>query len=345
MNSLPLLPFMLEPDILPVEATLLHQDYDLAIVAFSGGKDSLACLLHLLELGFPLHKIELWHHDIDGPGADFMDWACTPAYCRGVAAALGIPIYFSWKVGGFKGEMLRQNAPTGPVAFEEPADIGKKVTVIGGDSRKLGTRLVFPQMSANLSVRWCSGYLKIDVGARAIINQNRFLGKRTLLITGERAEESADRAKYREQEPHKTDRRNGRLKRWVDHWRPVHQWSTAQVWEIIGRWKILPHPCYRLGWGRCSCAACIFGSANQWASLRVVDPAKFSEIADYESRFGKTIDRKLTVGQKGDRGVPYPATDQHDVISEAKDPDWDRPIWVDNWTMPAGAASELDGPC
>ena len=48
------------------------------VVAFSGGKDSLAALLHLLGLGVPAHAIELHHHDVDGHGPTFMDWPCTP---------------------------------------------------------------------------------------------------------------------------------------------------------------------------------------------------------------------------------------------------------------------------
>ncbi len=57
-----------------------------------------------------------------------------------------------------------------------------------------GTRRRFPQVSADLSVRWCSPYCKIDVAAAAINNQDRFLGRRTLVITGERAAESTARS-------------------------------------------------------------------------------------------------------------------------------------------------------
>jgi tRNA(Ile)-lysidine synthase TilS/MesJ len=47
--------------------------YDKIIVYFSGGKDSLACLLHLLEQGVDPAKIELWHHEIDGrEGSELM---------------------------------------------------------------------------------------------------------------------------------------------------------------------------------------------------------------------------------------------------------------------------------
>lgn len=42
------------------------------VVAFSGGKDSLAALLHLLSLGVPAHAVELHHHDVDGHGPTFM---------------------------------------------------------------------------------------------------------------------------------------------------------------------------------------------------------------------------------------------------------------------------------
>ena len=49
-----------------LEKLLPLEEYDKIIVLFSGGKDSLACVLHLLELGVPREKIELWHHDIDG---------------------------------------------------------------------------------------------------------------------------------------------------------------------------------------------------------------------------------------------------------------------------------------
>lgn len=54
--------------------------YDCYVVAFSGGKDSVALVLHLLELGVPAEKIELWHHLVDGrEGSALVDWPCTTA--------------------------------------------------------------------------------------------------------------------------------------------------------------------------------------------------------------------------------------------------------------------------
>ncbi len=157
------------------------------IVAFSGGKDSLALLLLLLPLGVPRERIELWHHDVDGrEGSSLMDWPCTRDYCVKVAEALGVRLYCSWKVGGFEREMLKENAPTAGYLFETPEGLD----TAGGKSTSLGTRRMFPQKAHSLSVRWCSAYTKIMVFDVAVRNQPRFHNRRTLVLTGERSEES-----------------------------------------------------------------------------------------------------------------------------------------------------------
>ena len=136
--------------------------YDRVIVAFSGGKDSIASLLKVLEAGVPPERIDVYHHDVDGAGPAFRDWPCTTAYCRAVAEALGVPFYLSWKEGGFLREMLRDGVPTAPICFQTPnGTIGR----VGG-SGPIGTRLRFPQVSLDLNQRWCSAYLKIDSATR-----------------------------------------------------------------------------------------------------------------------------------------------------------------------------------
>ena len=99
-------------------------NYDKYIVSFSGGKDSTACLLFLLENGVPKEKIELWHQEIDGRGRSLFDWEVTPDYCRKLGAAFDVPVYFQWKVGGFEREMTRTESLTAPVCFELPDDRG-----------------------------------------------------------------------------------------------------------------------------------------------------------------------------------------------------------------------------
>ena len=306
------------------------------VVAFSGGKDSLAALLHLLSLGVPAHAIELHHHDVDGHGPTFMDWPCTPAYVRAIAEHFGIALYVSWREGGFARELARDDAPTAPIAFETPTGIGR-----AGGNGPAGTRGLFPQTSPDLRVRWCSPALKIDVLAAAIRNQPRLLDGRTLVITGERAEESPSRARYATLEPHRTST----LARAVDHWRPVHDWSERLTWDAISQARIRPHPAYVLGWGRLSCRACIFGSPDQWATLRLVFPAAFRRVAAREVASGKTIHRSLTVTQLADRGTAFPAATLHpDELAQADDPVWRLSILADRWTLPAGAFGDHAGP-
>ncbi len=310
------------------------------VVAFSGGKDSLACIAYLLDLGVPKEKIELWHHDVDGrEGSTLMDLPITRAYCKAVAKTLEITIYFSWKMGGFEGEMLRENSLTAPTKFETPDG---EIVQVGGTRGKRNTRLMFPQITANLSRRYCSPYVKIDVCATAIRNQKRFNNSRTLVVTGERAEESAARANYKTFEPDRSDNRDGRNQRHVDRYRPVHQWKEQQVWDIIEKYQIDPHPAYHLGWGRVSCMKCIFGSTNQWASVQAIDPGGFQEISEYEELFETTIHRTDTVTERAAKGTPYQMTAEH--ISQALSKEYTGNIIQDNWQLPAGAFGESCGP-
>ncbi|EGG79136.1 hypothetical protein SXCC_00223 [Gluconacetobacter sp. SXCC-1] len=159
--------------------------YDSIIVAVSGGKDGLVCLLALLEAAAPKDCLELWHHEVDGQGASFMDWPSTAPYVSALAQDFGLPLYRSWREGGFEREMLRHAAPTAPVLFESPDGL-----IRTGGQGSNGTRLRFPQVSASLTTRWCSSVTKIDVADRSLRGQERFLNRRTLFVTGERAEES-----------------------------------------------------------------------------------------------------------------------------------------------------------
>lgn len=333
--------------------------YDMIIVAFSGGKDSMACLLHLLDSGVDRTKIELWHHDVDGrEGSTLMDWPVTRAYCQAVASAFSLPIYFSWKVGGFEREMLRDGTRTAPTSFEIPDceatdreadfyDLSYEhvIRTVGGTRGKLGTRHKFPQVSADLSCRWCSAYLKIDVCTAAINNQERFRNKRTLVITGERAEESKARANYKTFEPDRSDNRNGkRIVRHVDHYRPVHAWKETQVWDILAKHCVNPHPAYKLGWGRLSCMTCIFVSKDQWATIRAIANSKFEVIAKYEEKFGVTIQRKESVRELADKGTCYPAAKNLALVKLAKGTAYTQKVVVGVWEQPAGAFGESAGP-
>jgi 3'-phosphoadenosine 5'-phosphosulfate sulfotransferase (PAPS reductase)/FAD synthetase len=314
--------------------------YDNIIVCQSGGKDSLALLLHLLDLDVAPERIECHHHLVDGrEGSRLMDWEVTEAYCEALCKALGVALTFSWREGGIERELLRDGTPTAPVLI--PASDGGYMRV--GGQGPAGVRRKFPQVSANLSVRWCSAANKIDVFDRYVCNHPKFIGKRTLVLTGERAEESASRAKYKVFETHRADRRNSsRVPRHVDVWRAVHSWSEQRVWALIEKWKVQPHPAYEISFGRVSCRQCVFSGKNQWASVRVIAPVAFQSVADYERVFNVTIHRKDTVVQRADAGTPYVMDPKWVAIATGTR--FDEPIFVENWTLPPGAYGEGCGP-
>ena len=302
-------------------------EYERFIVAFSGGKDSLASLIHLLECGVPRDRIELWHHEVDGREGDrLFDWPVTPDYCRKVAQALSVPLYFSWLEGGFEREMLRDGTPKAPTHFETPE--GERV--VGGKG-KPGTRQRFPQVSADLKVRWCSAYLKIDVARAALNNQERFKGKSLLFVSGERAQESAARSKLASFERHACDSKQ----KAVHAWRPLLHWDETEVWDAIARWRIDPHPAYHLGWSRLSCQFCIFGGADQFASAQQVSPERAQKLIDYERSFGTTLKRDESLEQLMARGHPY-RMDPAD-LEAARSETFERPVFVEHWRTPAGA--------
>ena len=331
------------------------------IVAFSGGKDSIGCFLHLLDLGIPSNMIELHHHEVDGrEGSVLMDWPITPAYCKAFAKAFNVPIYFSWKVGGFEAEMLKENIRSAPTKFELPDG---SITQAGGIHGKIGTRRKFPQITPNLSQRWCSSALKIDVGAIVLKNQDRFRGVKTVVVSGERAEEgltpgkfkaylSGDleddkikgRASYAEFEPDRSDLREGiKYQRHIDHWRPIKNWPVKQVWDIIKKHKVRVHPAYYLGFSRCSCQFCIFGNEHQFATAFKISPERGKKLVNYENDFGATMKRKENLESLVARGTPYAAYTPK-LAKLATSTKYNLNIIIDDWKLPPGAYGSSCGP-
>jgi 3'-phosphoadenosine 5'-phosphosulfate sulfotransferase (PAPS reductase)/FAD synthetase len=338
MVALPLV----DRDRRPNTTTIRDLDwYDHFLVSFSGGKDSIALALGLLKKGVARERIVLMHQHVDGePSVDqpFMDWPCTEGYCRAFAQATGLRLIFQWRHGGFHREMFKENARTAPVSFER---LDGSIGTAGGVRGKIGTRRLFPQVTADLSKRWCSPSLKIDVASIAINNEPCFRGKRLLFLSGERRQESAARSRYAEMESHRTNTKA----RHVDHWRMVIDWSEQQVWDIMREFGVTPHPAYRLGWGRVSCLACIFGQGDQWASVRLIAPNLFARIAQYERAFGKTIHRGKSVVDLADKGTPYPECSDRKLVALALSRDYPRDqIKTDAWTLPPGAFKHCGGP-
>lgn len=327
----------------PVELFPLDE-YDHILISSSSGKDSTVCLLMLIELGADLSKIELIHQSVDGGITDsdyveFMDWPITESYLQAIADHFGIPARFQWRENGIRGEMLRKDSLTGDVYYlDDDGQIAHLPTTKGNKS----TRLKFPAMAASLTTRWCSATAKIDVFRRVVNNHPRYRGtienpKKILVVTGERREESAQRAKYLETELHSTNT----LSRIVHWWRPVIDYTERDIWDKYERWHILPHPAYLLGWGRTSCFSCIFQNADLWRMMQEIAPERFNRIAQMEQELNHTIDPRMTVIEKAKRGsldrLPTDARVSKWVQLALSRTFRKQDLIMNKWELPAGA--------
>ena len=88
--------------------------------------------------------------------------------------------------------------------------------------------------------------------------------------------------------------------------------------------------------------SCVFGSPNQWASIREISSERFIHIAKYEQRFDCTIHRSSSVEEQAACGTPYPMDPKH--IALAMSTEYTEPILMENWTLPSGAYGESCGP-
>ena len=318
-------------------------------VAFSGGKDSIAMVLHLLELGVPKSQMELWHHDVDGHGEELFDWHVTPEYCQAFADAIGIKLLFSYRAGGIVKRLLRNNEPRGDVYYQTP-DYQWHMTP--SDHNALNTGGRWPSKGNDMNARWCSSEVKIDVASQILSNDPRLQGTRNkpmeiLLCTGERHLESDKRATYAELQIYKKGSFTANRK--VLSWRPIIEYSEEMVWELLKKWKIQPHPCYYLGWGRCSCQLCIFNEAPYWAASYEISPEKIIRIrqleiitARYPKNEGKehTLYDKMDIFEKSTMAKPVINLDTEEArfwIKQATE-QFTLPIFVQGeWKLPSGA--------
>lgn len=204
------------------------ESYDHIIISASAGKDSMACLFKLLYLGVPKEKIELWHQSVDGGRehyTELMDWPVTESYLEAVGEHYGIKTAFQWRSNGIYGELLRKESLTGDVYYCENG----KTVHLPTRNGKSTTRLKWPAMSPDLRVSWCSPYVNIDVFRRVLNNHPRFQGtaddpKKVLVVTGERREESTNRARYLECEVHSCSTTK----------RIVHAESKSSPFKLMG---------------------------------------------------------------------------------------------------------------
>lgn len=211
-----------------------------------------------------------------------------------------------------------------------------------------GKRMKFPAKGSTHQGRWCSGNLKAAVQDSVTSNLEKTKKDvKVLVVSGERRGESAGRAMYNEMEVHRTNAQK-KAHRIVHQWRPVIDYSEKDIWEVLKRHRANPHPCYRAGWNRCSCAQCIFSTPKLFAGIRELYPEEYAALRQDEIILGFTLDNKCDLDTfVGDaQSCVYHGDKRaiHNLVTGEFAPD---DVYVKGrWMYPAGAFHGAEGgPC
>lgn len=211
-----------------------------------------------------------------------------------------------------------------------------------------GKRLKFPAKGGTHQGRWCSGGLKASVQDTVTANLELIRQNcKVLVVSGERRGESVGRSRYNEIELHRTSAVK-KANRLVHQWRPVIDYSEMDVWEALRRHCLNPHPCYRAGWNRCSCAMCIFSTPSMFAGIRELMPREYELLRSDEKILGFTIDNHKDldkyVGTAGSCVYHGDKAALHSIMTGEFNAN---EVYVHgDWSYPAGAFhGSAGGPC
>jgi 3'-phosphoadenosine 5'-phosphosulfate sulfotransferase (PAPS reductase)/FAD synthetase len=214
----------------------LPRDPSLVVVSISGGKDSTAALIAALETFGPGAVVA--HHQII-----LEDWLQTPDYCQMVCDYLGVPLYLSQ--GVYNGFLCLKCGHRHLSMFYEEAychKCGSYDKQLLGVIDSIHDLIRWREKWVDARVRACTGHFKIEVFNTWARNNVSLLGRRPVMVLGERHLESRGRMKlpdlrYR-------DLRKG----WMLEWRPILHYRRIDAFRASRQWGIEPHPCYKLQW-------------------------------------------------------------------------------------------------
>jgi 3'-phosphoadenosine 5'-phosphosulfate sulfotransferase (PAPS reductase)/FAD synthetase len=241
---------------LPSEMFPIHE-YDEVHVNVSGGADSVATALVTLHgYNIPKEKIKLIHMRIDGDPNDktkrqLFDWPQTDDYLQYMSKVLDLPLIVIWD----------------DMSLEE----------------RIRDRGMFPSSQC----RFCTSYMKRDVYAKWV---RQFDNIKILLLTGERSEESTERAGKPIFKIHSTQA-TGRKNRIV-HWlKPIKSMLKTEVRQLCADYGIELHPCYQ--WvSRCSCKFCIFNTSSEMSRTSQLFPDDWAYLKQMERDLDHTMKSK-----------------------------------------------------
>jgi 3'-phosphoadenosine 5'-phosphosulfate sulfotransferase (PAPS reductase)/FAD synthetase len=152
--------------------------------------------------------------------------------------------------------------------------------------------------------RWCTPELKVEPFAAELDRIREETGDEVTVLVGIRREESAQRATWPERE-------------WQEEydcevWRPIIDWTLAEVIAEHHRAGIPLNPLYVAGAERVGCWPCVMAGKSEIAMVARIDPGRIALIRELEAATGTTMfaeDRRTQKRKSGGEGpsvVPLP---------------------------------------
>ena len=239
----------------PLEAALAERDAGaLFVVNHSGGKDSQALLIRVLEL-VPTTQVLVVHATLGEA-----EWPGALEHAQQHADSAGAPFIVAQAVKSFFGMVEHRyavrpgpNSPCWPSA----------------------------------SNRQCTSDLKRGPIEREVRRYARAHGiTRIVGCMGLRAQESPRRAKA--QPWQRNDRQSVAGRTWHE-WLPIQDLTTAEVLATVHGAGQQLHPAYAFGNERLSCVFCIMASASDLRNGALHNPELYARYVEIERRTGYTM--------------------------------------------------------
>jgi 3'-phosphoadenosine 5'-phosphosulfate sulfotransferase (PAPS reductase)/FAD synthetase len=120
-------------------------------------------------------------------------------------------------------------------------------------------------------------FIRAEIAAGNIDHTN------TIMACGIRAEESPKRAAmgiYVEMDEYFK----------LPQWRPLHQWTWQQVFDIHKKYNVEPNPLYKEGMRRVGCMPCVMSSHGELAEIAARLPDVFEKVAQAEVALAEVSD-------------------------------------------------------
>lgn len=223
----------------------------LVAVNHSGGKDSQAMTIKLLEIVPPTQMIII--HATLGES----EWAGAQEHAQAQADAAGVPFIVTQANKTFL-QMVQHRFDTRPDAPSWPSPKHRQCT---------------SDLKRNPIQKTIRAYAKAH-GFSQVIN-----------AMGMRAAESSARAKKSCWTCNKTLSKAGRD---VVDWLPIHDMSTSNVFKTIEQAGQDPHPAYNKN-NRLSCVFCIMSDENDLTNGAEQNPELYAKYCEMEQRTGYTM--------------------------------------------------------